>query len=159
AGEVRGVVGDPADARVPAEPRLLPAGEPPGGPDGLLLGLLLRPLARQEPQHLRVAEGAPGGQAVAEAGALQLADLVDEPRLPHALHAQGYALVQFRAGDAQPYLHDRAVAVPVLGQGGGERPAGYLDHLEGPDDAAAVARQDRLGGDGVDRAQPLVQRG
>src|SRR5438034_585635 len=58
---VPGAGGQPDDPGVAAEPRLLPPGEPPGREDGLRPGLILRALPGEEPQHLRIAEGAAGG--------------------------------------------------------------------------------------------------
>ena len=46
----------------------------------------------------------------------------------------------------------------MAGEVGGEGPAGDLDDLQGADDAAAVAGQDRAGGLGVGGGQPGVQR-
>src|SRR5687767_12007149 len=72
----RVVMAEPVHARVSAEPGFLAAGEAPGGPDRLLEGALLGPLAREVPQYVRVAQGAAGGSPLGEPGVLrEVADL------------------------------------------------------------------------------------
>src|ERR687898_136628 len=55
--QVRGSGVQPHHPGVAAEPRLLPPGEPPGGPHRLVPGLLVGPLAGQVAQDLGVAKG------------------------------------------------------------------------------------------------------
>src|SRR6185437_6839790 len=74
--------GQPAHSRVTPEPRLLTAGEPSCRDDRLVFGFLSRPLAVDEPQHLRVAESPAGGPALTQTRVDQLAYLADQARLP-----------------------------------------------------------------------------
>jgi hypothetical protein len=88
----------------------------------------------------------------------QVLDLGLEARLPHAVDAGGDPLVEFGAGQREADL-DRGPDLLVAGHAGGEGAAGQLDHLEGPDDPAAVAGQDGRGRGRVEPGQPGVQLG
>src|SRR6266705_2309101 len=101
---------EPDHARIAAEPRLLPAREAPGGPDGLITRPRLRPLAGQEPQHLRVAEGAARGFTCAQPSGLQAAHLIDETGAPHSLDPGYDALVELFTRKAQADKHGHFAA-------------------------------------------------
>src|SRR5690606_5366013 len=68
----------------------------------------------------------------------------------------GDPLVQFGPGHVDADL-DGVVDRVVAGEVGGERPAGDLDHFQGADDPASVARQDGPGGRRVGGGEPGVQ--
>ena len=70
-------------------------------------------------------------------------------------------LVQFGAGQREAELGGFGARADLLvgGHAGGERAAGQLDHLQGPDDPAAVAGQDGGGRGRVEPGQPGVQPG
>ncbi|GAB4000296.1 hypothetical protein GCM10029992_31750 [Glycomyces albus] len=106
-------------------------------------------------QDLLVAQGPRGGPAPAQAAPLQLADLFDQPGLPHRLHASLDALVQDRGVEVDADA-DGIDAGLGFGEAGGER-SGQLDHFEGSDDAAAVGGQDRLRGGRVGGPQAFPQ--
>ncbi len=147
---------EPVHARVPAKPGFLAAGETAGRLDRLQPGLLGRALAVQVAQQLLVAQRAAGCPALAQALADQCPHLVGQARLPHAVDPVGDPLVQFGPGQRETDLDGRA-HLPVLRHGGGERPPGQLEHLQGTDDPAAVAGQDGRGRGLVERGQPGVQ--
>src|SRR5919106_2591993 len=105
------VVGKPFDARVLAEPRVLPTGEAPGRPHGLGPRLVLGPLPRDKPQHLGVAQRSAGRPAPAKSRLLEVPHLVDEPGAPHPVHPGGDALVERIAGEVQTQLDHAAVGV------------------------------------------------
>lgn len=87
---------------------------------------------------------------------LQCAHFLDEAGLPHAVDPQGDAVVELGACHVDADLHGVVDGV-VAGEVGSEGLAGDLDDLKGPDDPAAVAGQDRVGGLGVGDGQPGVQ--
>src|ERR1700678_3545324 len=148
--------GEPGDARVSPEPGFLAAGEAAGRPAGLLAGLLRGPLAVKRAKHLLIAEGARGGPALAQADGGQGARLRLEPGRPHPVDPRLDPQVEFGPVDAEPDLDGGAAGV-VAGQGGAERTAGQLHHLERADDPAAVRWQDRGRRDRVDGLQALVE--
>jgi MOSC domain-containing protein YiiM len=152
---------EPVDAGVAAEPGLLAAGEALGGFDRLGPRVVEGALAVQVAQQLLVAERAARGDAFAQALGGEAPDLGFEARLPHPVDPGGDPQVQFGPGKREADLHGRAdLTRRLIGrQGGGERAAGNLDHLERPYDPAPVARQDRGGRVRVERGQPGVQRG
>src|SRR5579871_6513437 len=77
----------PGDARVAAEPRLLPAGETARGAHRFLPRLVQRALPVEVAQHLLVAERAARRLAVAQSLAIaQFAYLGLEAGRPHAVH-------------------------------------------------------------------------
>src|ERR1700759_1846338 len=131
----------PGDAGVAAEPGLLAAGEPACTAGGLLAGLVRGPLPGQVAKHLLVAEGAAGRAALAQTRLLQAADLVLEAGRPHLVGPDIDPAVPLISGGPKPQLHG-GPAGRVVRQGRGERAAGELDDLQGPDDPAAVAGQD-----------------
>jgi hypothetical protein len=149
---------EPADAGVAAEPGLLAAGEAAGGLDRLVAGLVRGQLAVQVAEHLLVAQGAAGGPAVPQPAADEVLHLGLEARLPHAVDPGGDPLVEFGAGQGEADL-DGGADLLEGGHAGGERAAGQLDHLQGPDDPAAVAGQDGGGRGRVEPGQPGVQLG
>ena len=156
------VGGQPDDPGVPAEPGVLAAGEPPGGPDGLARGPRPRVhSAVEEPEHLRVAERPARGPPVAQAGAAQRRGPRPQAR-PRHIRSTRAAIRAVELGARSPVQADldaRRRRGVVAGQRGGERPAGQLDDLEGPDDPAAVARAgSRAAAAGSRRGQPRVQR-
>lgn len=147
----------PVDARVPAEPRVLTAGESLGGAHGLGPRLVLGALLGQRGEHLLVAERPGRGPSLAQALCLQGAHLVHEPGRPHPVDPQGDAFVEFGTGHVDADL-DGVVHRIVTREVGGEGLAGDLDDFEGPDDPAAVAGQDGPARLGVGGGQPGVQR-
>jgi MOSC domain-containing protein YiiM len=149
---------EPADAGVAAEPGLLAAGEPPGGLDRLAAGFIEGPLAVQIAEQLLVAERAAGGPALAQALGGQAAHFAFQARLPHPVDPGADPAVQLGAGQREADLDRRSVLL-VGRHGRGERPPGDLDHLQGTDDPATVARQDRIGRGRVEGSQPGVQGG
>ena len=149
---------EPGDAGVAAEPGLLAAGEPPGGLDRLQAGFIQGPLAVQVAEQLLVAERAAGGPALAQALGGQAAHFGFQARLPHPVDPGGDPAVKFGAGQREADLDRRAVLL-VGRHGRGERAPGDLDHLQGADDPASVARQDRAGRGRVEGGQPGVQGG
>ena len=110
------------------------------------------------PQHLLVAQGAAGGLAVSQSLLDEVRHLGLEARLPHAVDPGGDPLVECGAGQGEADL-DGGADLLVGGHAGGERAAGQLDHLEGPDNPAAVAGQDGRGRGRVEPGQPGVQLG
>ena len=109
-------------------------------------------------EHLLVAQGAAGGLAVPQSLLEEVRHLGLEARLPHAVDPGGDPLVEFGAGQGKADL-DGGADLLVGGHAGGERAAGQLDHLKGPDNPAAVAGQDGRGRGRVEPGQPGVQLG
>jgi hypothetical protein len=114
-------------------------------------------------EHLLVAQGAAGGLAVPQSLLEEVRHLGLEARLPHAVDPGGDPLVEFGAGQGEADLDSLLIRTDLLvgigGHAGGERAAGQLDHLEGPDDPPAVAGQDGRGRGRVEPGQPGVQLG
>ena len=148
---------EPVHPRVAAEPGVLTAREALGGAHGLGPRLVLGALPGERREHLLVAERPRGRTPLAQPLRLQCAHLVHQSGLPHPVDPPGDALVELGPRHVDADL-DGVVDGVVAREVGGEGPAGDLDHLEGADDAAAVARQDRLGGLGVGGGEPGVQR-
>src|SRR3954463_3467768 len=89
----RGAV-EPDDAWVAPEPLALPPDEPPRRELRLGAGILLGAVAGEEGEDLLVAEGRPGGTALAQAPPFQRPDLVDQARGPHEVDPTVDAVVQ-----------------------------------------------------------------
>src|SRR5215207_773650 len=91
-------------ARITPEPRVLSTSEAPRGADRLRLRLVLRPLASEVTQHLRVPQGAACRPPASQSGGLEPPYLGDEAGLPHPLHALADALVELVARHTQADL-------------------------------------------------------
>nr|BFF27322.1 hypothetical protein GCM10025732_52870 [Glycomyces mayteni] len=108
-------------------------------------------------EHLLVAEGAGGGAALAQALGFEVADLVEEPGVPHGPHAALDALVE--GGRVEVHADADGLEVGLgLGERGGEG-AGELHDFEGAHDAAPVRGEDRLRGLGVAGPEALPECG
>ncbi len=158
ATQIGAVEAEPADSRILSEPGILPTGEPSRGLHRTEASLLLADLPGQERQHLPVTEGPRGGPPGAETSFGQTFDLRDETLPPHPCHPLLDPRVECGAVDVQTDLKHLRQGVDRIRQLGGERPAGELDDLQGPDDAAPVVRQDSGRGGRIDSGQPVVQR-
>src|SRR4051794_27024866 len=117
----RGAV-EPDNACVAPKPLALPPDEPPRRELRLGAGVLLGAVAGEEREDLLVAEGRPGGTALAQAAPFQRSDLVDQARGPHEVDPPVDAVVQVRGVPVDAELHG-VVVRPRLGQGRGERRA------------------------------------
>src|ERR1700761_1503121 len=146
----------PQDARVSPEPRFLGAREAPRGAGGLVASLVQGQLAVEVAEHLLVTERAARGLAVAQAAGDQAPHLRLEAGCPHAVDAGLDPAVEFLAVHLDAELNRGAAAV-VARHRGAERPARQFDDLEGADDPAAVARQDRVVRDGVLALQARIE--
>ena len=154
----RVVVPHPGDAWVLAEPAVLTAGEPAGPGDRAVPGLGLGQVAVEEGQHLLVPEGPLRRASLPQAASRQAPHLLHQPVGPHLVDTLLDPRVQRLAVDVDTDLHGRRVVVALLGQRGGERPAGDLHDLEGPYDAAPVAGHHLPGRLRVDLRETCVQR-
>ena len=133
------------------------AGEAPGQPDGLGLGLLLGALPVQEPQHLRVPQRAGRRPALPQPGAASAVPPRTSPashiRSTRAAIRSSSTRTRQRRGrcvrPGRPASSSGSVAVKAPGQ---------LDDLQRADDPAPVRRQDRDGRGRGERREPGVQR-
>src|SRR5882757_1703260 len=148
-GQVGASAVEPGDALITPEPGPLPPNEATGGAGDLGGGGLDVVGAVEVGEHLLVAEGPRGGEAVTKAKALQGSDLVDEPGLEHELHPKVDPGVQVGDVTVDADLHGPVPRLAPLGHGRGERPAGELDDLQGPHHAPPVRRQDGCRRNGV----------
>src|SRR6188768_1198224 len=89
-----GAARHPAHPGVLAEPRVLAAREPAGPDHGTAPGFLLVDLAREERQHLLVAQCPARGSALPEAQPLEASDLIDQAVGPHPINPAGDPLVE-----------------------------------------------------------------
>src|SRR5215469_5283910 len=92
-------------------------------------------------EHLGVSQRSASRSALPQTLNLKAPDLVDEPEVPHPVHAVGDALIKVGPGQCEAKLNHWVDRV-VLGQCCAERAAGQLDDFQRPDDPATVARQD-----------------
>ena len=147
---------EPVDARVRAEPRLLAPGEPAGRRDGVLDSLFGAEQPVEVRQRLAVSQRLCRGPALAQAGRIQPAYLVEQSRLPHLVHPGGDTGIELRPRDPQA---DRDGGQVVLAgrQGGRERSPGELDDLQCTNDPPPVPGLDGLRRNGIRPHEPGVQ--
>ena len=106
---------------------------------------------RRDAQHLLVAQRPAGRRPVPQPDAVQRAHLGDQPGRPTSGPPWPRPGRRDRSG-RQSDVHG-VVPLDRLRQRRRERPAGQLDHLQRPDEPAAVRRQDPLGRLGVHLGQ------
>src|SRR3954470_18385535 len=156
--DVAGVAAvEPADAVVAAEPRSLAADVAPGAEERGLAGARSVAALVEVGDHLGVAQGPRRGDALAQPVFQQRLNLADEPVGEHLVRPPRQPLVEKCCVPIQS--DNRRVPPRRADQGRRSREglSGEFDDLQCPHDAAAVGRQDRGGGLGVDPCQFFVQ--
>src|SRR6185437_5020243 len=143
AGTIGGV--EPVHPVVTAKPRPLPSHIASGAHEGLLARLAqsIRSAARIERRdHLRVAQGAGGGDPVAQTPLEQRGDLADQTLVEHRVGTPGEPFIENRCVTIQPDDDGVPPRCADLWCRGAERLAGQLHHFQGPHRAPGVGGQD-----------------